>query len=123
MIRILSKRIVISFFLLYILDVCFSFFTNTESILMQTVYSSARFGIGIYLLLSCRFYDKGMMLIRNVTIAYAVGSIIMYLYAFAFYHDSDMVTWANNVNNYYVMVPIYTSSILAGILHTAWKKL
>ena len=123
MIRRLSKRIVISFFLLYILDVCFSFFTNTESILMQTVYGLARFSIGIYLLFSCQFYDKGMMLIRNVTIAYAVGSIIMYLYAFIFYHDADVITWGNSVNNYYVMVPIYTGSILGGILHTAWTNM
>ena len=89
---------------------------------MQTVYGLARFSIGIYLLLSCKFYDKGIMLIRNITIAYAVGSIIMYLYAFAFYHDSDVVTWANSINNYYVMVPIYTSSILGGILYTVWLK-
>ena len=90
---------------------------------MQTVYGSARFSIGIYLLIGCFFYDRGMMLIRNVTIAYAVGSIIMYLYAYLFYHDADVVTWANSVNNYYVMVPIYTSSILGGILYTIWLKI
>ena len=122
MIRKLSKRIVISFFLFYILDVCFSFFTNAESILMQTVYWCFWYILGIYLFLSCHFYDKKMMLIRNLIIAYAVGGLIMYLYAYAFYYNADVVTWANSVNNYYVMVPIYTGSILAGILHTAWKR-
>ena len=117
------KRIVISFFIFYIFDIICSFFTNAESILMQTSYWCLWLGLGIYLSLSCQFHDKKMMLIRNLVIAYPVGGIIMYLYAFLFYHDADVVTWANSVNNYYVMVPIYTSSILGGILYTIWLRM
>ena len=89
---------------------------------MQTSYWCLWLGLGIYLSLSCQFYDKKMMLIRNLVIAYAVGGIMMYLYAYAFYYDADVVTWANSVNNYYVMIPIYTGSIIGAVIHTAWKR-
>ena len=122
MMRVLSRRILLGFTLFYIADIFFSFFANTESVLMQTIMAAALMGLHIYILLLILFYDRQHMLIRNVLIAYIVGGFIMYLYALAFCYDCDVVVWALSLNNYFVLVPIYTFSIIGAIIHTAWKR-
>ena len=120
--RILSKRLLLGVLLFSILDVFFSFFAYPNSVFMQTLYGISKLGIFVYIILNLRFYDKQYTLIRNVLAAYWIGGIIIYLYAFIFYFNADVATWANNLNNLFVLIPIYTFSIIGAIIHTAWKR-
>ena len=121
--RVLSRRILLGFTLFYIADIFFSFFANTESVLMQTIMAAALMGLHIYILLLIVFYDKQHMLVRNVWIAYIVGGFIMYLYALIFCYDCEVVIWASSLNTYYVLIPVYTLSMIGAVIHTKWKNM
>ena len=116
--RTINKKILLGFTLFYLADILFSFFANTESVLMQTIMAAALMGLHIYILILLLFHDRQHLLIRNVWIAYIVGGFIMYLYALAFCYNCEVVVWALSLNNYFVLIPVYTLSMIAAVIHT-----
>lgn len=103
------------------LDIVFSFFYDAESIFMQTFYAVCKLALYVYILLNLGIYNNQLIILRNILAAYWIGGIVIYLYAFVFYSNSDVLTWVRHLNSYYVIIPIYSIAILTGLIHAKWK--
>lgn len=103
------------------LDIVFSFFYDANSIFMQTFYGVSKLSLFVYILLNLDIYNNQLIILRNTLTAYWIGGIVIYFYAFIFYSNSDVLVWVGHLNNYYIIIPIYSIAILTGLIHAKWK--
>lgn len=117
-----TRNVLIGITMFTMLDVVFSFFYDANSVFMQTFYGVCKLSLFVYILLNLDIYNNQLIILRNVLSAYWIGGIVIYLYAFVFYSDLEVEFWADHLNDYHIIIPIYSIAILTGLIHARWKK-
>ena len=98
------------------MDASFSFFAEGANVFFQTLYGLSKIAILLLFLKALPAQQKDLLFLKNVLIAYWIGQSSLYIIN-AFLYDS-YTEWLANFNNYFILIPIFTASLLLAI----WKR-